>query len=58
MKMSKVDKEQEQKWQAESDFDTLLRAEEIRRDEERYNRAIKHGKEKRKQLGNVLKEAD
>lgn len=38
------------KWKAESDFDTLLRAEEVRTDPARLKRAIAAGKPKAKAI--------
>src|SRR6267142_2872462 len=45
---------QEKKWRAESDFDSLRRAEEVRSDKDRHKLAIAHGKERVKQETRAL----
>lgn len=47
------------KWQAESDFRTLVDAEKIKNDEKRFKAAMKHAKEQKKIIRSVedLKEA-
>ena len=47
----------EAKWQIDSAIDTLLRAEEIKKDKNLLNKAIKEVKEKQKNISNILREA-
>jgi len=47
----------EAKWQIDSAIDTLLRAEEIKKDKNLLNKAIKAVEEKQKNISNILREA-
>jgi len=47
----------EAKWQIDSAINTLLRAEEIKKDKNLLNKAIKAVKEKQKNISNILREA-
>jgi len=47
----------EAKWQIDSAINTLLRAEEIKKDKNLLNKAIKEVKEKQKNISNILREA-
>lgn len=42
------------KWQAEDDLRTLCRAKEIKMDEKRHKAALKYGREKQKEIKEVL----
>ena len=47
----------EAKWQIDSAIDTLLRAEEIKKDKNLLNKAIKAVEKKQKNISNILREA-
>ena len=47
----------EAKWQIDSAINTLLRAEEIKKDKNLLNKAIKAVEEKQKNISNILREA-
>ena len=47
----------EAKWQIDSAIDALLKAEEIKKDKNLLNKAIKEVKEKQKNISNILREA-
>lgn len=49
---------QDQKWQAEMDLDTLMRAEQIEADPKRFKAAAELAKERMVALGAVASEAD
>ena len=47
----------EAKWQIDSAIDALLKAEEIKKDKNLLNKAIKAVEEKQKNISNILREA-
>lgn len=53
--MTAADKKREDEYRAEDDFRTLERAEEVRTDKSRHQRALGHGRKKVGQIQRVLK---
>jgi len=47
----------DQKYQAEDDFRTLERAEEVREDSQRHKRAVGHGQGRLKQISAIVQRA-
>ena len=47
----------ERDWEIESDWNTLVRAQEIIADKPRHKRALEYGKKEKKRINNVLGDA-
>lgn len=52
-----ISQKTEDEWQAEEDLRSLMRAEEIKKDKNRYSKAMKMAKKKRDEMTMVMGEA-